>query len=52
MGRLATAATAVALGGGAALYQCLQVGQVADWLTHDFCACCNDEHPADVVKSC
>ena len=54
MGRLAIAATAVALGGGAALYQCLQVGQVADWpwLRHDFCACCNDEHAAVVVKSC
>ncbi len=51
MSRLAIAATAVALGGGVSLYQCLQVGQVVEWLRHDFCACCNHEHAAVVLKS-
>ncbi len=54
MRRLAIAATAATLGGGAALYQCLKVdvGQVADWLRHDFCVSCNDGHTAVTIKSC
>ncbi len=51
MSRLAIAATAVALGGGVSLYHHLQVGQVVNWLRHDFCACCNDKHAAVVFKS-